>query len=338
MGAIDFHVVPTSGPVSGLSFEDQVTAAFNELGQEISDIETASSSAVATANEAKALAESAVNSVQAAVVAAGEATAAATQAQNAATGASAAAAEATSRANTAIDNAAQAQTAANTANGVAQGAVTAANNAQATANSAIDTASSAAQTAQIALNKINTITVAVPVGMIDLLPFRPDELPYGWFFCNGDRFAVDSEPGGALTDLSDNYKADWGITTTTGGINVPSLFYSDGRGVFMRAADGNTTLIGVMKNDTIRPITGSMTGIRIGGYSEPTPSGASVALGYMGYGLAGGPNNMLGTSFNSGNLGANFNGTESAPLAVNMTPAIYLGVQNGEEMTEEENG
>lgn len=72
------------------------------------------------------------------------------------------------------------------------------------------------------------------VGAILLLPFRKDELPVGWHFCNGAAVSLDSDQGRALNALPAGYKADWGITTLDGAITLPNLFSEDGRGCFLR--------------------------------------------------------------------------------------------------------
>ena len=89
------------------------------------------------------------------------------------------------------------------------------------------------------------VRAGVLPGEIRLLPFRSTELPDGWYFANGDRYALASPQGAALYALSTNYKDDWGIiiiadVSGTDTINVPKLFYTDGRGFFLRTADGLT--------------------------------------------------------------------------------------------------
>lgn len=81
-------------------------------------------------------------------------------------------------------------------------------------------------------NKIELIKTKL--GDFRLMPFRRDELPFGWYFRNGDNFLLDSPQGQALNRLSDNYKRDHQITIKgINGrqyINVPSAFAPDGRG------------------------------------------------------------------------------------------------------------
>ena len=95
------------------------------------------------------------------------------------------------------------------------------------------------------------IGAGMPVGAILLLPFRKDELPVGWHFCNGAAVSLDSDQGRALNALPAGYKADWGITTLDGAITLPNLFSEDGRGCFLRPVDGLTRQVGAEQGDAV---------------------------------------------------------------------------------------
>lgn len=169
----------------------------------------------------------------------------------------------------------------------------------------------------------------VLVGKIDLLPFRPGDLvtasPY-WYFCNGDQYALTSPVGQALNSLSANFKADWGITVSGSNISVPNMFYSDGRGYFLRAVDGTTKLVGSVADDQMRPITGQIGSLYASpfyggvGALYPGTDSANTAQATTSYKASGKAN------LDSSRLGDNFSGDETHPLERGMTPAIFLGV------------
>lgn len=100
------------------------------------------------------------------------------------------------------------------------------------------------------------------IGDQRLMPFRLDELPFGWYFRNGDNFLLDSPQGQALNGLSANYKRDHNITIKIIDgkqyINVPTAFAPDGRGYFERAVNGTTRQVGSVEDDAIRNIKGGL--------------------------------------------------------------------------------
>ena len=165
------------------------------------------------------------------------------------------------------------------------------------------------------------IGAGMPVGAILLLPFRKDELPVGWHFCNGAAVSLDSDQGRALNALPAGYKADWGITTLDGAITLPNLFSEDGRGCFLRPVDGLTRQVGAEQGDAIRNITGN-TSHEI---DRGTPSGAF----YTGPATSG--INSLGEATSDKELRFDASrvvptAEENRPLNLGMTPAVYLGV------------
>ena len=94
------------------------------------------------------------------------------------------------------------------------------------------------------------------IGDQRLMPFRRDELPFGWYFRNGDNYLLSSPQGKVLNGLSANYKNDHRITIKTINgqqyINVPTAFAPDGRGFFERAVNGTTRQVGSWEDDAIR--------------------------------------------------------------------------------------
>lgn len=172
---------------------------------------------------------------------------------------------------------------------------------------------------------------SVIVGKIDLLPFRVADLAVcapGWHFCNGDLYPLESVVGAALNALPENFKADWGIVVSGENISIPNMFHTDGRGYFLRAANGATSKTASTADDTMRRITGSFSGLRFFGSASAISSGAlyqgvSNSMDQPGATTAA-PNQAF--AIDTARLGVNYAGTETAPLARFMTPAIFLGV------------
>lgn len=177
-------------------------------------------------------------------------------------------------------------------------------------------------------------SVAAIAGEIRLLPFRSTELPTGWYFCNGDRYGLDSPQGEALNALPFNFKADWGIAVTGANIGLPNLF-ANGEGYFLRPVNNTSRLPGTVQDDAIRNITGTFglapsVGLTHNGsgFGSSTFSGAFKSSGYtkayssnsyaMGY------NTIGDLMFDASRSVATAN--ENRPRNIGMTPAIYLGV------------
>lgn len=164
------------------------------------------------------------------------------------------------------------------------------------------------------------------LGEIRLLPFRPTELPTGWHFCNGDQYPLTSAIGAALDALPANLKTDFDIVVSGGNISIPNMFYSDGRGYFLRAVDGTTRMAGSVETDAIRNITGSWAPWKVGDYN----GGASVSGAITS--ITASTNSAAATGSANG-IGFNFNASRVVPTAsenkslnIGMTPAIFLGV------------
>lgn len=172
------------------------------------------------------------------------------------------------------------------------------------------------------------IGAGMPVGAILLLPFRKDELPMGWHFCNGAAVSLDSAQGRALNALPAGYKADWGITTLDGAVTLPNLFSEDGRGCFLRPVDGVTRQVGAVEEDAIRNITGKIS--NKSSYDTQLSTGTGCFTAVMQNGVRTWNNTASTSTFS---VGANFDASrvvptapENRPLNLGMTPAVYLGV------------
>lgn len=119
------------------------------------------------------------------------------------------------------------------------------------------------------------------LGEIRLLPFRQNALPTGWYFCNGDQFALSTTQGAALNALPATMRSDWGITVSGANINLPNLF-SGSDGYFLRAVNNSDRQPGTTQGDAIRNITGSfMTASDVGVAWISSPAGRSVVSGAL---------------------------------------------------------
>ncbi|AKH64763.1 MULTISPECIES: tail fiber protein [Photorhabdus] len=160
-------------------------------------------------------------------------------------------------------------------------------------------------------------------GDIYLSAHPASDLAKGEYIADGTIHTIDSTVGRALNNLSDAYKAAWGIKQNGDKINLPNLF-ADGRGVFMRA--GLTP--GVIQGDAIRNITGN-----VGWRSHGLFTRVSGAF----YGVKCNTNIVVaGTVDNSQHSYSAYvtfdastvvpTANENRPLNVSMIPVIYLGV------------
>jgi len=150
--AVKMRYVPTSGSLSGMSFEKQTERAFNELGVEIDDANATAAEALDVATQAENNSNQAILGVQAATEAANDASLKADAANGAAQQAVATANAAQTAANNANDQSATAMANAQTAlSGVADANATA-NNALSVATQARGMAQTASAQAQTALS------------------------------------------------------------------------------------------------------------------------------------------------------------------------------------------
>lgn len=176
-----------------------------------------------------------------------------------------------------------------------------------------------------------------PVGDIRLLPFRVGEGPSGWYYCNGDRFPLNSPQGEVLRSLPENFKWDWRIQITGDlFINLPRLFYDDGRGLTIRTADCRTRFPGSMESDALQGhwherLYGIWTndghgGTWAGGFT--TKDWPLSGYGELATGHDNGYKNWIPRTGNaiSGDCGSLRVAWETRALNVAMTPFIFLGV------------
>lgn len=176
------------------------------------------------------------------------------------------------------------------------------------------------------------------IGKWDFMPNRRDELPFGWYFRNGDNYLLSSPQGQALNSLSTNYKNDHRITIKIINglqyINVPTAFAPDGRGFFIRAVNGIARQVGHVEDDAIRNIRGEL--VHVMQWRGSVPSGVfSLRPSNGGSGL----NNRHASvvcNVNDSDYPERpimLDASQSVPTAnenrvlnIGATPAIYLGV------------
>ena len=156
-----FQYTPLTGPLPGLSFEQQTEDAINDIGNMSYGSYEIATQALTTANQA-------YNAAQSAIEIANHAETTAQNAQTTANNAATAAANAQTAADNAATAAANAQTTADNAATAAANAQETADNAQASANTAIATATTAQTTADnaqndatSALNRLDSLTPVV---------------------------------------------------------------------------------------------------------------------------------------------------------------------------------
>lgn len=156
-----FQYTPLTGPLPGLSFEQQTEDAINDIGNMSYGSYEIATQALTTANQA-------YNAAQSAIEIANHAETTAQNAQTTANNAATAAANAQTAADNAATAAANAQTTADNAATAAANARETADNAQASANTAIATATTAQTTADnaqndatSALNRLDSLTPVV---------------------------------------------------------------------------------------------------------------------------------------------------------------------------------
>ena len=181
----------------------------------------------------------------------------------------------------------------------------------------------------------------IPIGEFRLMPFRANELPFGWYFRNGDNYLLNSPQGQVLNRLSNNYKRDHQITIKTINgqqyINVPSAFAPDGRGFFERAVNGTTRQVGSAEGDAIRNIKGGLpsgnfkallghakieTGDKNGAISIQSAGDDYVASSSS----STNPRQLRYVFFDFDASRVVPTAHENRPINMGMTPAIYLGV------------
>ena len=186
------------------------------------------------------------------------------------------------------------------------------------------------QTFYESITTANINKYIIPIGEFRLMPFRAGELPFGWYFRNGDNYLLSSPQGQALNRLSNNYKHDHQITIKNINgqqyINVPSAFASDGRGYFERAIDGTTRQVGDVEGDSMRQLSGCFLGFNETGNNIDNMFYANERYIFDASGSQ--QNRGLNLAWNvfNNNRVNNPVSNENRPLNIGLTPAIYLGV------------
>lgn len=178
-----FQYTPLTGPLPGLSFEQQTEDAINDIGNMSYGSYEIATQALTTANQA-------YNAAQSAIEIANHAETTAQNAQTTANNAATAADKAQSTADNAVTAAANAQTTADNAATAAADAQTTADNAQASANTAIEKATDAQTTAD---NAQNDATSALEIlnriePIVDELRYY-DDIPDAFDFNTKTEFA-----------------------------------------------------------------------------------------------------------------------------------------------------
>lgn len=178
------------------------------------------------------------------------------------------------------------------------------------------------------------------VGEQKLMAFRASELPFGWYFRNGDNYPLDSPQGRALNELSANYKEDFKITIKVINgeqyINVPTAFAPDGRGYFERAVDGTNRQVGSVQGDAIRNIWGQLhnvmqwrgtVGQGIFYVGNPNPSGSGLNNRHANAVITANDSDFpeRTITFDASRV-VPVTADDNRPLNIGMTPVIYLGV------------
>lgn len=168
------------------------------------------------------------------------------------------------------------------------------------------------------------------------MPFRRDELPFGWYIRNGDKYLLDSPQGRVLNSLSTNYKRDHNIKIQVINgkqhINVPTAFAADGRGYFERAVNGTNRQVGTIEGDAIRNIKGAIPNGEeraIIGYKNITKGERDGAISVYHSDndwLQGGSREMKWAFFDFDASRVVPTADENRPMNIGMTPVIYLGV------------
>ncbi len=195
-----------------------------------------------------------------------------------------------------------------------------------TSNTNIGTNSSSIDQLTQRLDNFNII----PIGNIQLMPFRHNELPTGYYLTNGDNFALSTPQGQVLNGLSANYKSDWNINTTSGTqINVPNLFESNGRGYYLRSVNGTLRQVGSIELSAAPNITGSWENAASGRNVSGVTTGAIGALNLSrGQEADGQSSSSNGFDIDASRVSSVYgrSSTEVRTSNRGMTPTIFLGV------------
>lgn len=160
------------------------------------------------------------------------------------------------------------------------------------------------------------------LGDIRLLPFRHNKLPFGWYYMNGVRYASGTPQDEVLRGFDADFKADWGITTTDKGTNVPNFFHTDGRGPVMRAITGVDRQVGSIEEGCIQSHRHGTANNVINNIGASAGNPGPINLG--GYGSE---DYSKGAGKGEFDIYSDYyGGGETIMLNRGMAPAIFLGV------------
>ena len=160
------------------------------------------------------------------------------------------------------------------------------------------------------------------LGDIRLLPFRHNKLPFGWYYMNGVRYASGTPQDEVLRGFDADFKADWGITTTDKGTNVPNFFHTDGRGPVMRAITGVDRQVGSIEEGCIQSHRHGTANNVVNNIGASAGNPGPITLG--GYGSE---DYSKGAGKGEFDIYSDYyGGDEMRMLNRGMTPAIFLGV------------
>lgn len=160
------------------------------------------------------------------------------------------------------------------------------------------------------------------LGDIRLLPFRHNKLPFGWYYMNGVRYASGTPQDEVLRGFDADFKADWGITTTDKGTNVPNFFHTDGRGPVMRAITGVDRQVGSIEEGCIQSHRHGTANNVVNNIGASAGNPGPINLG--GYGTE---DYSKGAGKGEFDIYSDYyGGDEMRMLNRGMTPAIFLGV------------
>lgn len=162
--------------------------------------------------------------------------------------------------------------------------------------------------------------VVKPIGLIELMPFRPDALPAHHHMCNGEGLLKTSAAGKRLRSLSSTFKSDWGITENSTHVFLPNVF-SGNDGYFFRPVNGSSRRVGNKQSDVVKSHAHS-SGLRV------EIAGGNTAAVRYGYATDNGYSLTFESAYSSTNgkrpNTSSAGSSEGRPKNIGMTPVIYL--------------
>lgn len=173
-----------------------------------------------------------------------------------------------------------------------------------------------------------------PIGMIQAMPFREDNLPLGWIPCDGHVYSISTWIGGRLANLPQQFKTDHGINIDQGKQTVnapdkitPPISGENLYGRFVRY--GASEHVGKQGRDAIRNIVGGAYMGSSNATSVPNefPQYKTDLLSQTRYGQGlwppGSSGGLAWSSFDASRVVPT--DTENVPCYEVALPCIYLG-------------